>query len=297
MAFLFSLMACTKNPSPAKVTITPLQTRINSDSNLSFYHRLIIQANETGLLADNFVTLLIPTNKAFQNAGYTQNTIDSLLSSQADAIVRYLFIPSALHIPVADISAYTPYTTLSGNPVYEMSDGQKIWFNGAGAIQDTARTGNAIIYRLDRVLPPSSDSLNHFLDGDTTLSFLAEAFRQTHIYDSLLLSGGSYTILAPVNSAFRNAGYDSLPDIDSANLDSLIRLVNYHTVTGVYFTNTLEAQTSLMTRTGGTITVSKQNGQLQFMGNGNTTPALFLSGNQVAGKTIIVQRISQLLLP
>src|SRR5882724_3235595 len=48
MAFLFSLMACTKNPSPAKVTITPLQTRINSDSNLSFYHRLIIQANETG---------------------------------------------------------------------------------------------------------------------------------------------------------------------------------------------------------------------------------------------------------
>jgi uncharacterized surface protein with fasciclin (FAS1) repeats len=298
LAFLFGLASCRKTPGAVPNPITPLQAHINSDSTLSYFHRLIIQANETGLLANNSVTLLIPTNTAFQAAGYSQAFIDSLRSSQADGLVRDLFIPAPVSIPVTDSTAYAPYTTLSGNPVYGMADGHgSVWFNGSRAIRDTAQTGQALVYRLGGILLPSSDSLNHLLDGDSTLSFLAEAFRRTHVYDTLLLSGGSYTILAPVNSAFQNAGYDSIPEIDSADLGALIRLVEYHTVNGIWFTNTLMAQNTLSTKEGGTISVSQPGGVFQFLGTNNTVPASLLTGNQVAGKTIVIQRISQLLLP
>jgi len=296
LVFLLILASCTKTSAPVKATITPLQAVINSDSTLSFFHRLLIQANETGLLADKPVTLLIPTNTAFLAAGYSQSYIDSLQSSQADNLVRYLFIPSTVAIPVPDSTAYAPYNTLLGNPVYGMSDGQRVWFNGARALLDTAHAGQAIIYKLDQILPASSDSLNHFLDGDSTLSYLAEAFRRTNLYDSLLLTG-NYTLLAPVNSAFQNAGYDSLGAIDSADLGSLINLLEYHVVIGGYFTNTLAAQHTLTTKEGGTISVSLQNGLLQFMGTHNNSPATLVTSDQVAGKTIVVQRISQLLLP
>ena len=295
LAVLLGLASCTKKEGPARVApLTPLQARINTDSTLSFFHRLIIQANETGLLANNSVTLLIPTNAAFLAAGYSEKLIDSLPSSQADLLVKYLFIPSTVNIPVADSSVYTPYATLLGNPVFGMSDGHRVWFNGASAILDTAKTGQALIYRLDQILPSSADSLNHFLDGDSTLSIFAQAFQITGLYDSLLASGSSYTILAPSNAAFQAAGYDSVQQIDTPYL---FRLVKYHTVNGIWFTNTLATQNMLTTQEGGTIAVSLQNGTLRFLGKNNSIPAMLLTSDQVAGKTIVVQRIDQLLLP
>jgi uncharacterized surface protein with fasciclin (FAS1) repeats len=295
--FFLAVASCTKKETaPAPIPITPLQVLVNSDSTLSYYHRLIILANETGLLADDTVTLLIPTNSAFRAAGYTQSFIDSLQTSAAGNLVRYLFIPFRTNVPNTDSTAYTPYATLSGYSIYGMPNSQGILFNGAQAVRDTARSGKAQVYRLNATLSAPVDSLPDYLASDTSLTFLAEAFRRTNLYDSLLLSG-NYTLLAPVNSAFMNAGYDSLPAIDSADLGSLIRLLEYHVATGVRFANTLAAASPLMTIEGGTIDVTIVSGGIQFTGNNNTVPALLLQGDQMVGSRIVVQRISQLLLP
>ena len=294
--FLLGLAACKKTAAPVPVVITPLQTLINTDSTLSYFHRLIIQSNESGLLADDTVTLLIPTNTAFRAAGYTQSFIDSIQTSTADNLVRYLFITSRVNLPVGDSIPYAPYATVSGFSIYGMADGQGALFNGIRAILDTAKSGKALVYRLSATPSAPSDSLNDFLLSDSSLSFLAEAFLRTNLYDSLLLSG-SYTLLAPVNSAFMNAGYDSVGAIDSADLGSLIRLLEYHVVKGIYFSNTLAAGSPLSTIQGETVGVTVMNGGLQFMGTNNSVPAQLLLGDQLAGSTIVVQRISQLLQP
>jgi uncharacterized surface protein with fasciclin (FAS1) repeats len=294
--FLLAAGSCKKAVAPVVIPITPLQQRINTDTTLSLYHRLILQANETGLLANDSVTLLIPVNAALRSIGLSEDSIDNLSATLANNIVRYDFIPSRVIIPLADSGAYIPYNTLFGSSVYGMSDGTHVWFNGVQAIFDTAGTGAAIIYRLNGLLNPPADSVDNLLNGDSTLTFLAEVFLRTGL-DSVLSAGGNFTILAPVNSAWINAGYDSLGAIDSADLTALTQLAEYQVVPGLYFTNTLSGLTSLTTLQGETVTVTFQNGLLEFTGNTNPTPANLLSGNQPVGSTILLHKIDQVLTP
>lgn len=293
VTFFLSLASCKKTAAPVKNSITPLQSLINSDTSLTLFHRLLLQGNDAGLLTDTFFTLLIPTNAALRSAGYSEKLIDSTRATRADNLVRYHFINSRANIHISDNSAYTPYTTLLGYAVYGMSDRVHIWFNGIQANGDPTPVGKALVYRLSSILQAPVDSLNHLLAGDTSLSFLAKAFTRTRLYDSLL--SGNFTLLAPVNDAFRNAGYDSVKAVDQIDSASLIRLTKNHVVNGTYFTNILAGRNMLSTLAGGSIVVSLANDVLQFKGSGSPAPAALLRGNQTAGNKIVVHRISQLL--
>jgi len=286
--------ACKKAAPAVPNDLTPLQKLVNSDSTLSFFHRTLLRANETALLADASVTLLVPTNEAFRAAGYTEAGLDSLPASFADRLVRYQFIPSRITAPQGP--DYTAYTTLSGSSIYGSSDGAQLFFNGIPVFADTASTGNALVYRLGGLLQAPSDSLSQLLAGDTSLTFLAEALRRTHVYDTLLLTG-PYTLLAPDNNAFRNAGYDSLPAIDSTDSLTLVGLMRFQVVKGLFFISDLPSKTSLPTLEGPSVAVSVQNGTIQFKGAGNPDPANLLYGDLPVGKGLIVHRIDLLLSP
>jgi uncharacterized surface protein with fasciclin (FAS1) repeats len=289
---LAGLDSCKKTP-PAKVVLTPLQNLVNTDTTLSLFHRMLVQADETALLNDNTVTLLLPTNAAFRSAGYTEIIIDSLSNYIANNLIQYLFITSHIN---PDSSTYQGYPTVDGYNVFGMTDStHHIWFNGSMVTGKDSMVGNALVYRLSSVLQGPADSLNDLLSADSTLSFFAEAFQRTNLFDSLLLTG-NFTILAPNNNAFINAGYDSIGAIDSANYDSLISLLEFHIVPGFYFTNTLMGLSTIPTYSNGSIAVSVQNGILRFTG-GNPVPANLLLGNQTAGNNIIVHRIDQVLSP
>ena len=293
---LAGLVSCKKTPPPAPIQLSPLQKLVNTDTTLSLYHRLILQANETALLNDDTVTLLIPVNAAFRAAGYSADSIDNISATQANNIVQYDFIPGRVIIPLADSGVYIPYNTLLGFPIYGMSDGAHIWFNGVQAEQETAATGKAIVYLLGALGgTPPADSLGALLGGDSTLTFMEEAMLVTGL-DSTL-PAGNYTLLAPINSAWQAAGYDSLGAIDSANPAVLTQLLEYQFVKGFYFTNTLPAQSSLPTLEGSPVTVTFQNGLFQFSGPGNPVPANLLPGNQFAGTEVLVYKIDQVLMP
>ena len=293
LLFFCWLVACNKTSSPAKNPITPLQALVNTDTTLSLFHRMVLQANEAGLLGNDSVTLLLPTNEAFRSAGYSEGVIDSLSASFADRLVRYHFIHSRI---IPDGAVYTGYSTLLGYNVYGMTDSAHVrWFNGTAVTGDTAIVGNVLVYKISAPLSAPSDSLDILLGSDSTLTFMAEVLRRTNL-DSVV-SSGSYTLLAPINSAFINAGYDSVGAIDLADSTTLVQLVKYHTLTGSYFTNTLMGLNTVSTLLGSPVTVSRQNGSLQFSGAGNNIPANWLSGNQVAGNAPIVHRIDRILSP
>jgi uncharacterized surface protein with fasciclin (FAS1) repeats len=292
---LAGLASCKKSVPVAPTPLTPLQKLVNTDTTLSIYHRLILQANEAVLLNDDSVTLLIPVNAAFRAVGYSADSIDNIGATQANNLVRYHFIPSHVVI-AADSSAYVAYISLLGFPVYGMSDGTHILFNGVQAVKDTANTGKAVVYLLGALLgTPPADTLSDLVNGDSSLTFLAEAFARTGLDTSL--PAGNYTLLAPDNNAFRAAGYDSLGAIDSADPTVLTQLLEYHFIEGIYFTNTLESQTSLQTLQGSPVSVIFQNGLLQFSGGSNPTPANLLPGSQLSGSDILVYRIDEVLEP
>lgn len=293
LLILCCFAACKKTSSPVKNPVTPLQTLINTDTSLSFFHRMVLQANQTGLLTNDTVTLLVPTNDAFRSAGYSEVIIDSLSASTAERLVRYHFIHSNI---IPDGVVYKGYSTFLDYNVYGMTDStHRRWFNGTSVTGDSAKVGNVLVYRLSAPLSPPSDSLDMLLGSDSTLTFMAEVLQRTGL-DSVLLSG-SYTLLAPVNSAFINAGYDSVGAIDSTDSLTLVQFVKYHTLTGDYFTNTLLGLSAATNLSGNTITVGSQGGVPRFSGAGNTVPANWLSGNQLAGNTLIVHRIDEVLSP
>jgi uncharacterized surface protein with fasciclin (FAS1) repeats len=296
--FLFvmaGLGSCKKNPPPAPAPTTPLQQLVNTDTTLSLFHRMLFRANENGLLTDNSITLLLPTNTALRAAGYTQTIIDSSSAFMIDKLVRYHFITTRI---TPDSNGYKGFLTLTGYNVYGMTDSLgQTWFNGDPVTGKSSPVGKALTYRLNIMpLQTPADSLPQLLNTDTSLAYLAEAYKRTNFYDSFLLTG-NYTVLAPVNSAFIKAGYDSLGAIDSANFASLVTLLQAQVATGSYFTNTLKGLTTIPSLSGGTITVSYQNGILQFSGPNNTVPAKLLTGNQTAGNTIILHKTDGLISP
>jgi len=298
LVFLIVLLAgissCRKTAPPAINPITPLQSLINTDTSFSLFHRMLLIANESALLADNSVTLLIPTNAAFRAAGYPEGRIDSLLPSVADRLVSYHFIPQ---IARPDSNGYAPYPTHLGFSLYGEKDAAaQIWFNGAAVTGDTIMAGKALIYRLNSILLSPRDSLSLTLERDSALSFTAELFRRTGL-DTTLTSSGYFTVLAPNNTAWINAGYDSVGAIDSADLNAMLTLAKFHVLPGQYFSNELTMVNNVITLQGGSLAVSVQGGVLQFKGNGNAAPAGVLTANQPAGNTFVIHKIDEVLSP
>ena len=289
---LLAFMACQKTP-PAKIELTPLQSLVNTDSTLTLYHRMILRGNDAALLNDAPATFLFARNAVLLRSGYTELIIDSMSSALADRIVRYNYLPGAI---VADTADYTANPTLLGIPLYILEGGSNQFFlNGTTTLANQpARVGEASVYYLDSLVPPAADSLPVLLQTDTSLTYMNEVLARTNLYDSLLLTG-SNTLLAPTNTAFQQAGWDSLGMIDSASVDTLLGLAMNQVVKGAYFTNTFPA--TVTTLAGAGITVTTVNGFLSFSGGGNSVPVNWLSGNQVAGPTLILHHTDGILKP
>ncbi len=294
--FFIAILSCNKSTPPKPMPITPLQTLVNSDSTLTLFHRMLLQANDAALLADDTVTLLIPRNDVLRQAGYSETLIDSTSAFLLDRMLRYGYVLSPSLAP--DSGVYTPYPTLLGATLYIQKDAAGLLLlNGNTKAANIAMpVGKASVYYLNEILPAAADSLPALLQSDSTLTFLAEAFLRTNVYDSLMLSG-NFTLLAPVNAAFQQAGYDSIGAIDSADINTLIQLVQSQVIKGTYFTNTFPASGPVSDLLGHPVVIGQAGGGLQFSGGGNPVPVNWLSGNQVAGTNTVVHRTDGLLSP
>src|ERR1700722_200999 len=288
---LISIFACKKTHTITKVELTPLQTLINTDTTLSLYHLMILQANDEALMNDATATLFFPRNAVLEEAGYTDIIIDSMSSTLADRIVRYNYLPEAIS---TDSAGYTANPTLLGVPLYiaKLAGGQLL-LNATVTVSGSSQVGKATVYYLDSLVPAAADSLSEIVQSDSALTFFSEVLNRTNLYDSLLLTG-SYTLLAPDNQAFINAGYDSIGAIDSANIYSLVNLAMNQVVKGAYFTNDFPA--TVTTLFGITINVSTVNGYLQFEATGGSTPVNWLSGNQIAGPPLVLQHTDGIIM-
>lgn len=290
------VLSCKKAPPPKPIVITPLQTLVNSDTSLTLFHQMLIDANDVGLLKDTTASLLLPTNDVLRQAGYTTVTIDSTSAFILDEILRYNYVLAASLSPD---SGYSTFPTRLGVPVYIQKDsvaGLLLVNGNSTASSVPVAVGKMSVYYLNSLLPPAADSLPALLQSDSTLSFFAAALAITNLYDSTLLTG-SYTILAPVNSAFMAAGYDSVGAIDSANVGTLISLVQGQIIKGIYLSNTFPIPGPVFDVLGNAVTVGQNAGVLQFSAGGNPVPVNWLSGNLISGSNIVVHRTDGLLSP
>ena len=294
--FILGFLSCKKAPPAKPIPITPLQTLVNSDTSLTLFHEMLIDANDVGLLKDTTASLLIPTNAVLEQAGFNPAVIDSTSGYILDQMLRYDYVLSPTINPD---SGYIAYATDLGTPLYiekDSTSGLLLLNASATAVSTPIPVGKASVYYLTSLVPAAADSLPALLQSDSTLTFFAAAMAITNLYDLTLLTG-SYTILAPINSAFINAGYDSLPAIDSANVDTLIALMQGQIIKGFYLTNSFPIPGPVFDVLGNPVTVALNNGLLQFSASGNPVPVNWLSGNLVSGANIVVHRTDGFLSP
>jgi uncharacterized surface protein with fasciclin (FAS1) repeats len=295
LATVCLIASCKKDNTTNPTNQTVLQAYISSDTSLTYFNAAIVRANDAQLFGGtDSITVLAPTNSAFIAAGISLSAINALPVSTLDSLIRYYIVPSSVTLSTG---MYTSYNSLLGLPVYGVgaADGITSYFNGTIAFKETLPPGNAALYELNIPLIPPAASLNQLLATDTTLTLLAEALQRTNLGASLGTSSWN-TLLAPDNNAFRNAGYADIAAIDNADVNTLTNIIQYHILTGEYFTNNFD-QASVSSFEGETIAVTNTNGIPVFTGNNNTGAAAITIANELAGSNIIVQKIDHVLLP
>ncbi len=292
IAIFLSMMSCKKDTTGSDVTQHLLADYILADTSLTLFTQVMQRSNEIGLLArPDSVTVLAPTNTAFLQAGITAASISTTAASKLDLIARNSFIPVSIHFMSG---SYLPFNTLLTWPVYGYSNNDSIYFNGVKGTRTTIAGSSAIIYKLSAPLELPVDSISQLPLTDSSFSFFVAALHRAGIADSILT--GFNTLLAPENNAFIEAGYPDTAFINNTDSVNLHKILQYHILPGLYFSNYFLNHPSVVSATGTMILASFNNGNLQFTGTGNSGAATVLRKNIVTGDSTLVYKINKLLL-
>lgn len=198
-------------------------------------------------------TIFVPTDNAFQAAGFTLQQIGQTSKFVLDSLLFYLTIKGSytyinfdslagnavLNTVLTDpnIQRSLPASFSTGNPYqYQLHVGVRngtLWLNGtpvktaAQIVQGT----DGVVWTSDQMVQKPFLETYQVLTQDTTYSFYMTALR---IGDSIYQNASNYnlryffsdtlgmqlrnglpyiTVLAPTNQAFRNAGFNGIQDI------------------------------------------------------------------------------------
>ncbi|RBL89017.1 fasciclin domain-containing protein [Chitinophaga flava] len=192
-------------------------------------------------------TIIAPTDKAFQDAGWTMDKINQAAPEVLDTLLSYHIGATQIHpASLAELNGNLPIVTLLKSttiPTFDDSRPYK-YVIYAGVYHDSlfvngkpvSKWGQALesttatIYPADKVLVKPRQDMLSFLKADNRFSFYLEACRindslyedknpwDQYLWDMPMLSAnalspGQFTLVVPTNDAFRKSGFNSVEDI------------------------------------------------------------------------------------
>ena len=207
----------------------------------------VIQAEllET-LQGDGPFTVFAPTDQAFADAGINLTALDNPEGKQAlNDILLYHVVDGA--IPYSDVSDCMSGNTMNGNPLsftvrYTGMDNSEsstitvektVMVNGANVTVANVNTSNGIIHVIDKVLMPTSTPRDIVRTAQCSPEHtsLVAALAQAELVEALQ-EEGPFTVFAPTDQAFADAGID-LASLDTPEgKDTLSDILLYHVVNG-----------------------------------------------------------------
>jgi transforming growth factor-beta-induced protein len=252
--------------------------------------------------SDKGLTLFAPTNDAFTAAGITDL---SAVVDVVDDVLAYHVIDDtilAAGLPMTDGSA-AEIETLGGN-FYLSNAGGSVNINGKTQVVLAATDimgSNGVVHVINRTLiPPTQDIVeivSEYASGNPAeFSLLAAALTKAGLIDTLK-GDGPFTVFAPTDQAFNNAGIDQA-FIDAADAADLIPILTHHVVEpSVYVFSTDLKDGNVPMLNGTNVTASITNLTIQD-GSGSTPPAkLVTSLLDVHATNGVVHVIDKVLIP
>ncbi|MEK6476930.1 fasciclin domain-containing protein [Catalinimonas sp. 4WD22] len=227
--------------------------------------------------ADAMLTVFAPTNDAFTayiDGSDFADATELLASDLLDEILLYhvlgMEVPSSA-IAAGPSSAPSLYDNDEGGPgeeIYISNNGEDgIFLNGySQVIIPDLEEDNGVVHVIDAVLVPPMNSIAEIVvaaasDAESPQFTLLLAALQNaddtdgSLVDLLSSEDGTYTVFAPTDQAFIDAGFADVAAIEAADPALLRAVLLYHVVSAAVFSTDL-ASGAVATAGGGEITVN-----------------------------------------
>lgn len=177
-----------------------------------------------------------------------------------------------------------------------------MFVNGIKVSTADIDASNGVIHVIDHVLEPPTENLLQIVQGNPDFSYLLAAATRAGQGDSSVLaalssSAAAYTVFAPTNQAFIDAGFPTEASLTAANADTLASIILYHVVPGRVFGSDL-VNGNVATAAGDSLAVNVSGG-LKLAGKGNGANAANIpatTANTLATNGV-VHVIDRVLLP
>lgn len=209
------------------------------DESFTYFKYIVDRAGLADRLdGDSEFTLFVPTDRSFQQHGYTFDALRNSSAAELDALVRNHLVPGKIDI----ISEGT--TTLTADNGFEIQlerIDDNSYVDGGDVTNPNQTTTNGYLNVINKVLT-ARPTLRTIIEkyessnSDLRLSLFSAAVRHASrawpgLLD-LLDKGGPYTLFVPNNAALIDAGYESIEAIQSEAPEVLANMIRYQLFEG-----------------------------------------------------------------
>lgn len=302
-AMMFVFSACQKmDVRPPRDTDKKTISQLVSTT--SGFELLKAALSRTGLTDElnkpGTFTVFAPTNDAFIRAGFkTAADIAKADKEVLKGIILYHALGSRVTAGAIPEANNTSVTTLQGSPLFATRRGNAVSVNGIRVIRADIFASNGVIHVIDRVLIPASGNIVQTAIANPNFSYLVAAVvrasNSTLDVAGALSGAGPFTVFAPVNQAFIDAGFPTIESINNAPQATLQRILLYHVVGARVFSSQLSNGPVPTLLTPQTVGINLSGPTV--LGNANGGQASRIIITDVLATNGVIHAIDRVLLP
>ena len=207
----------------------------------------VVQANLLSTLSgDGPFTVFAPTDQAFTDAGVDLTALDTPEGNQALANILQYHVISG-EVPASGVTDCLSADAVNGQPLSFTVGDSGVMVNDANVITTDVITSNGLIHVIDKVLTPTDTPRDIPRTAQCTGSHnsLVAAVVQAELLTTLQ-GAGPFTVFAPTDQAFTDAGIDlaalNTPDGKQTLSDILLYHVVASSVPSSALTNGMTAE-------------------------------------------------------
>jgi uncharacterized surface protein with fasciclin (FAS1) repeats len=302
--FMNIFSGCVKsNTPPANTYQNTITSILQSSNNVTLLNTALTRTGLDSLF--NYYgpfTFFVTTDGAFVSVGITDTVFDNLPDSQLRKIVLYSALPVGLGSTQLPVGPNASTQTVLGDSVFITNNGSGIFVNGIQLVSTDVIASNGVIDAVAKPLLPPAGNFMQIAQADTSFSYFVAAVNRTTAgqinISALLSSGNIYTLFLPTNGAFQTIGYSSIDAINNADPDSLGTVLEYHLLSGRFFTSDfVSGQTHPTLLTNKSVTWGLLGGTAYGVKGSGNSSIIVISTPNIMARNGVIHVIGQLLSP
>jgi uncharacterized surface protein with fasciclin (FAS1) repeats len=265
------------------------------DPNFSILKAAVVKAGLADALSQGSLTVFAPDNAAFAASNISEATINSLPVEALTGILLYHVVGAA--VPSSAVPASDTVNSLLETNIYASKNSNGVFVNGISVKAADVKAANGVIHVISKVLIPPTKSIAELVVGDADLTLLLAAVVRAGLVDAVS-AAGKYTVFAPTNKAFENAGLTTADAINALPAEAVAAIVKAHIFGTNVFSSDLTAGATVPTlEAGKSLVVGLTPPSVQIVGSANPVSNIILSAVNITATNGVVHKIDRVLLP